>query len=188
MRAGCDINCIFLCFCGQFVWYFLFLSILFSYDCLNWLTVDWPSDWTGSPRLAASCRLSSCVSFTTNTPLCLFIDCCLCVLFLSLQFVFLFFFFSFLYSWRPFSPASSSWSPRACFLSVPWLFSHVPLQAGIHAWTHREEQERTNKQRNKQTVTGERMPNCKMTERERERQRERSDKASLRHLQQKPTH
>lgn len=61
--------------------------------------VDWPSVWTGSPQLAASCRLSSCVSFSTNTPLCPFIDCCVCVYFFCLctlffvLLVFSFFFF-----------------------------------------------------------------------------------------------
>lgn len=143
------------------------------------------SDWTGSPQLAGSCRLSSCVLFSTHHSASLLTVVSmyfyhLCNLFFVLFVVFCCFF----NSWGPVSPASFSWSPRACFPSVPWLFSRVPPLAGIHAWAHREEQERTNKQRHKQRQEN----RCQTARRWRERERERSDAASSWNVHSKNQH
>lgn len=112
----------------------------------------------------------------------------LCTFIISAICLFLFFYFFVFNSWGPDSPASFSWSPRACFLSVPWLFSCVPPLAGIHAWAHREEQERTNKQRNKQWQENRCQTARRWRERERARKGEKWCSIILKHPQQKPTH
>lgn len=136
--------------------------------------VDWPSVWTGSPQLAASCRLSSCVSFSTNTPLCPFIDCCVCVYFFclcTLFFVLLVFsFFLSFYSWEPFSPASSSWSPRGPVFSPCRGSFLVSLwsQEFMHVHTEMNDKEQRKKETNKQWQEN----RCQMARRQRGREKD----------------